>query len=293
MIKDTFYQQLKLIKLLGIFLPFPPVCAEGGNDGFDMEELWSLFRFLIGLGVVISALQLLLYRNFATYLHLKKYRSNGRITSGDVLSCDKCNSTTPTNGAYEIHVLYSARQHKYTDPRMRFRFPDANTTKRLLRRFQTQSTYSRGSKIEIIFLPNEPRSGITFETLEAKEGYNCSHCFRAVFILVPGLILISTFLILSVWEIQVMDNERDKLIGYISLILTSLIFFFGSRNIADKQFQKEKVRIFNSSIVVGPRKLVNPTDPSNIPVVMGVDTKSDCLLTNSYPHYQYTERPVV
>merc|ERR1712238_449015 len=163
---------------------------------------------------------------FATYLYLKKYRSNGRITSGDVLSCDKCNSTTPTNGAYEIHVLYSARQHKYTDPRMRFRFPDANTTKRLLRRF---------------------------ETLEAKEGYSCSHCFRAIFILVPGLILISTFLILSVWEIQVMDNERDKLIGYISLILTSLIFFFGSRNIADKQFQKEKVRIFNSSIVVGPR----------------------------------------
>lgn len=139
------------------------------------DALSGLVPYLVLLAFVIFVLNVLLFPKFATRKLMKEYLSEGRQTTGQILSCESkdlkdSNTTTTTttkaagddtnSNKYIVEVMYEVRQHKYLDqPGLRFRFPNAYETKRYVRRFEYDRQAERGDEIEILYFIQEPKSG--------------------------------------------------------------------------------------------------------------------------------------
>jgi hypothetical protein len=251
-----------------------------GNNGESRNEIiiedwFSLIRYLMGIGLIIFGLHSLLYSHIATYFHLHQYKHHAQSIKGDVLSCE----STPAHStkSFEMQVLYSAKEHTYKKKnnhrsRKEFRYPDAFTTKQFLRRFETDWHAPRGTTLELLLLPNAPRSALTPELLHDKQ-QDHSH-FRTALIFIPGGLLIASLIALSVWEIETFESLREKRIGCFVFAVALVAFLLISRAVCDVRFQKEKNRIFNSAVTVRPAKVneagiggSNSTTPGHIPIV--------------------------
>lgn len=262
--------------------------AEGddANEWIDSEWM-GLVKPLLAAFFVTAGLHMLLYSHIATRSLLRAYLQKAVSTSGDVLSCEEISPDT-----FDIAVLYKAPVSKYDgasrsahNNRQQFRYPDQLVEKRFLRRFQLEHPLQRGTVVRILRFSGRPKSGMLQEVVQDKLAQH-SNC-RTVFILVPGLLLWSLIVWLSVQSIQSSMEEDQEKIAYAVLALSLTVFILGSRMFSDSRFQSDRTKRYESAVpmVTKPEETVG-------------SGKSEALL-NQYPynHHSMTgpvlELPVV
>jgi hypothetical protein len=243
---------------------------EQGDDWTDSEWI-GLVKYLFAALFVTLGLHLLLYSHSETHSLMKEYFHRGSSVSGDVLSCEEQNPKK-----FEITVLYKAPVHKFASTRGQFRYPERVEEKRFMRRLHMEYPLSRGTVVEVLWLPERgPQSGMLREVVEHKIA-NHSHC-RTVLTIVPGLLLWILIIWLTVLTIQSMDEDSQKT-AYLVVGLSLAVFILGSRMFCDARFQSERGKRFESAVPMVTKSgggkseaLLLRNNHMPLPVVQGMD----------------------
>ena len=258
-----------------------------------MREYSGLVKYLVGAFIPILVLHLLLYIRAKIHAMWKEYlKPSTAVVLGDVLSCDESSSSPSvtlsgvgTDAAaasaasrYQVVILYQAQEHKYwNNPRLRFRHPNMVETKRYVRRFVLDEPMERGTKVEIVLLPDMPRSGCMRQLAERNvAAYSRA---RTVLIAVPGLLLLIIFLGLCVREVvNIGEDKGTRRVGWVVLVAALVAMFLGAKAICQVQLRRQEDRLFNCAV---PMKTSgnNAFDAAGdgAPAVQ-VDSKADPLL---------------
>mmetsp|Transcript_35260 Transcript_35260/g.42537 ORF Transcript_35260/g.42537 Transcript_35260/m.42537 type:complete len:342 (+) Transcript_35260:174-1199(+) len=193
-----------------------------------VECLSELIMYLIPTFLLLLALHILLYKDWATQSLVEIYLKTGKSLEGVVISCDEFKQSSDSKKqTFMIEILYEEREHRYKDHgSLRFRFPAAYDTKQFLKRFEFGRRLEVGEKIDVLLLPNNhgggPRSGCPREVCEQilavdRTFSHCKKCFIAT-----GLVLIVFLVGLAFRTVSQMDVDNLSL--NMSVLFGSLLF---------------------------------------------------------------------
>lgn len=250
-----------LLKVL--LLPVVGVVAQ------DNEENWKqwtgVVRYIAAWFFVVLGLHAMLYSHLATHALLKRYQYKAKAIWGTILECE-----ARADNAFQVSVLYHATSHKYANnPRLRFRQPDAVEEKRYMRRWHTQQPLQRGTRVELLLLPNNPKSALAQEVILAQLS-NHSYC-RTCLVLSPGLLLLSAILYLAIRTVQEQDGTT---VGFLVVVVSFSLILIIAQAWSRRRFDAECRKKFFSAVAM--RTTETRSDPllqshDGIPIVQGQD----------------------
>ena len=249
-------------------------------DELTWDGLSDLVRYILVVLLVVVGLNSLLHSPLRTQFLMAQYRDRGVRVPGDVLSCDK-KTAGLLSSSYELSILYTAPIHKYADdPRMRFRYPDAVTYKRFLRRFDIYELIPRGSVVKVLVMKGRPRSGMAAMVVERILAERM--CVRAALIALPGVGLLILTIWIAISKARIMD---DPLVGYVVLAVSVLLILTVCHCCFDRRFEAERQRRFDSAVSMAVKSTMPGERPTpggraepllplsslhGVPVVQGV-----------------------
>lgn len=177
------------------------------NDNLEwMQQFNGVFPFLVAAFFIIFSLHLIIFPQLALRTLMKEYLEEGHLIHGHVLS-----SETKPGSAGDVfitEICYETREHKYAhSPSLKFRNPEAWVSKQLVRRYEFDHEMPRGGTVEVLLPPgpNNTRSGCPRIVVE-KILNEYSHR-RVLMVLIPGLILLSVCIAMSIREVLLMENQ--------------------------------------------------------------------------------------
>jgi hypothetical protein len=184
------------------------VQATDENDPVDiLSNFDGIGPFIVGLFIVIFALHLLIFSNWALLDLLQVYQTEGITIPGTVLDCE----ARPGSPYYLVECMWECEEHQHADnPSMKFRFPDAFVIKRWVRRFEFPQELGIGVAIPII-LPRgniQPRSGCPTHVVEFLWEQEQAKLGRNRIVLGVGLVMICVLVGLSIPPILEMDQPN-------------------------------------------------------------------------------------
>jgi hypothetical protein len=200
--------------------------------------------FIVGLFLVIFTLHLVIQPNWALVDLLQVYQTEGITIPGIVLDCEV---RRPGSQLYLVECMWECEEHQHADnPSLKFRFPDAYSTKRWVRRFEFPQELGIGVAIPII-LPRgniQPRSGCPTHVVEFLWDQEQAKVIRNRFVLGVGLVIICVLIGLAIPPIREMDNSNH---GWVVLGLSMAVIEVVSMVVAGDQFLKRKGRVFDAA----------------------------------------------
>ena len=218
------------------------------NNTSDPVDILGQFDgigpFIVGLFLVIFVLHLVIQPNWALLDLLQVYQTQGITIPGTVLDCEV---RRPGSHLYLVECMWECKEHEHADnPSLKFRFPNAYTTKRWVRRFEFPQELGVGVGIPII-LPRgniQPRSGCPAHVVDFIWNQEQAKVGRNRIVLGVGLILICVLIGLAIPPILEMDNSNH---GWLVLSVSIAVIEVVSLVVATDQFLKQKARVWDAA----------------------------------------------
>jgi hypothetical protein len=247
----------------GILLLLPHNILAQSKQVFDVEieDIFALIRYMIGLGFVVFGTFFLLYKDCAKREFLKRYQ-DAQILTGEVVACT-LNKTNYTSPRYEVHVIFTAHPSdqtdyvKHSDPES---YGGAIMSQDFLHSFISYWMAPEGSKINLYCIPDQPQSAITKDFLEEQLASFSWVAF--VTILIPALGIAVLFVTLCMETIDEFPNDKHW-VGWTLFGICNLAVFVLSWGACDEMFCDYAAETFLSSQPVY-RKVLTTRPPSTI-----------------------------
>lgn len=260
MTKEAF----SLLLLVAISLP-----KQGSaNDLFDtdLDDLLSLFRYLIGLAFTIFGMFFLVYKDYAARVFVQFYDS-AEIVSGYVVACQETSSRT-----HQVQVVFAVPRAPLAQPQPM----DSTAGEILLQqqeymlKYDSQWLIPQGTSMDLYYIPGKPRSAVTKDRLESTR--SMFSWAKSLSVLVPGMMLVVVFTSLCIDVINDFPNGSEWT-GWVAFVICSGWIVLASWSICDYQFQDYAKKYFlsaypvqrrdsNGNIVPPPTVVVTPKTSS-------------------------------
>lgn len=224
------------------------------NDFFDtdIDDLLTLFRYLIGLAFTIFGMFFLVYRDYAARVFVHFYDA-AEIVPGYVVACQETRK-----GAYQVQVVYTVPCQKAPtlQPHSQLQGTESSTEEILLQQQEYMLKYDslwltpQGTSMDLYYIPGKPRSAVTKDRIETTRAM--FSWAKSLSVLVPGTMLVVVFVSLCIDVIN--DFPRgSEWTGWVALVICSGWIVLASWSICDYQFQDYAKNYFLSAYPVQRR----------------------------------------
>lgn len=240
------------------------VQAQNGQQVFQIElqDMFELIRYLIGLAFVIFGTFVLLYNGFATQVFLKNYDSAQKV-NGLVISCEAGRNPETGGIEYTTQAIFSTVLPTHDGY---IKHPDTETAgnpmggQEYIHRFQSNWKTPPGTSVDLYCIPQQPQSAITKEFLDQQR--SSFSWLTVISVLLPAIALGGLFVGLCITE--VLRSPQDKhWVGWIISAVGTLSIFFLCWGICDARFCEHAATTYLSAHPV-VRRVAMERPPSTI-----------------------------
>jgi hypothetical protein len=221
--------------------------SSSSSDLDWLEGFSDIGQYLCGLMILVVAMHLILQSDWMMASLVKQYLNEGTPIVGSALDCQE---KTNAPGVYLVQVCYDAIEHQYNhNPSLRFRHPEAYTSKTFVRRFEYSRAVPVGESIPIL-LPRGylfPRSGCPREVLDRIATQLYERRFRRYVFLGIGITEIIILIGLCSKRILTTLDDDHKVAAWWLLAGSLLVSELLATLYCGDQFLKKKCRVFDAA----------------------------------------------
>lgn len=239
--------------------------AQENDTPAEVEDWFDLVRYLMGISFVTFGALVLMYEPLHMHHLLRRYHHSSRRIQGTVLSCEEIPDAVKK---FRLRIIYSAPSMSSTTnsshassslsgvgPARRQignhegpKQDDVLLYVDYLKYQESNWLLSRGSSVDLLLLPNEPRSACTREWVDICYTDYAS-VRRAIIIFIPSSLILLLLSWLCIQKINIFPKSGQRKLGTLVALLTFIASFFIALSVAHHKM-KETTRklLFNARV---------------------------------------------